>query len=749
MNPTPTNPIALVDPETNELVGLDNPAQLPNLMNLGYRPASPAELQAHALKQQYDTFGQAATAFGEGAIDTLAPVIAPALERALGVSSQDQRYRAQFHPLAHGAGQALGAVGGAALGVGVPGIAARLGAGTAARLGGGILASAAGSALEGAIYSASDVANRAVLQDPGLTAESAAREVGMTTLLSGGLGALGGLGKKFALDHADQWSEDLKDFAADRTLKSLGGIQSDRANLVKRYGEEGYLQIMREISEHPMKPTGPFSTPKTSFDVGDKMQQSAWAAMKAEMDKAGQAGVTVSGDDLLAKFRGVIDEMRPNPWAQSAVNRLGTLPSIEDPAGSGVLGIYAKGIGGKALPLEGVHGLRKQLSDAIGFSRGAVDFDSNLAKGAMFDFRNIASDSIEDALKASGVGSEAWKAANRQYQLGSIVQKVAQRGLNAAEGNNIVSPTELLSGLASGIIGGGEGGPGSVAHALGHGLIGGAATALIRRQGSHVLAWAGLRASRALDALSSGVESQVGQAVERAFSGAAGIGSVKAADHIFTPENYSDRAKQINQRLANPDNFSLADPVLDTYLRPVMDEMRTRVQSAVTLLGAGLPKYDTTGPLDPEYQPSGTELAKLNRTSEVIHDPISVLAHIADGTILPDHVAALDAVWPAHAQAIRMKALEQLATEMAAGRPIPPRLRYGLSILLGQDLGRSTSGQAIAAVQAAYAARSPQQGGPPPPGSRAEKRVRNVETKMGDRMATSTDSAMAHLSRQS
>lgn len=751
MNPTPANPITLIDPETRQLMGLDDPSQLPNLLNMGYRPASPQEVQAHALKQQYDTLGETAGAFGEGALSTLVPVIGPALERALGVSSQDQALRAQFHPIARGAGQIGGAIGGAALGVGAPALFAKVGAGAAAGLGGGILGSAVGGALEAGLYSASDVANRAVLQDPGLTAESALREIGMSAALGGGLGALGGVAKSFVKDHAEQWSGDLKDFAADRTLKSLGGIQSDRALLVKKYGEEGYLQMMREISEHPMKPIGPFSTPKSSFDIGGKMQDDAWTVMKGEMAKAGEAGVGVSGDDMLAKFQGVVDGMKSNPWAQSAVNKMGVLPSAENPAGDGVLGLYAKGLSGKMASVEDVHALRKQISDAIGFSRGAVDFDSNLTKGAMYDFRNVMSDSIEDALDKSGVGSTAWKAANRQYQLGSTVQKLAQRGINRAEGNNILSPTELLTGLASGVIGGGEGGEGGsgLAGALGSGLIGSAATALIRRQGSHVMAWAGVRASRALESMAAGIEDQVGTAVDRAFTGATGIGAAKAADYLFTPENYQERAAKINQRVADPNTVGLADPVLDTFLTPVMDQIRARVHSAAATLGSGFPKYDTTGPLDPVYQPSNSELAKLNRASEVAHDPMAVLAHLSDGTILPDHVATMDAVWPSHGQLIRQKVMDRLATQIASGKPIPPSLRYGLSLLLGQDLGRSTSGPAIAAAQTAYANRAPPQNAPPPPGSRASNRIRNVQTKLGSRLATSNDAAIEHLTRPS
>ncbi|HEX9052186.1 MAG TPA: hypothetical protein VF841_16780 [Anaeromyxobacter sp.] len=734
-----SGPITLVDPETRRLVGLDDPSQLPDLMDLGYRPAAPDEVALARLKAHYENFGQTAAAFGEGAADTLLPVIAPALEQALGVSAQDQQYRAMFHPLARGAGALTGAIGGAALGVGAPGLIGKAGTVVSRALGTGVLGAAASGALEGGLYSASDVANRAVLGDPGLTAEVAMRQVGLGTLIGGGLGALGGYARKFAADHAEQWSGDLRDFAADRTMKSLGGIQSDRADLVKRYGEAGYLQMMREIGESSYKPVGPFTTPQVSHGIGGTMMDDAWTAMKSEMAKAGQAGTTVSGDELLGRLRGIVGELDGNPWAASAVSKM-----------EAVVDRYSRGLAGKALSVEDVHALRKEVSDAIGFSRGAVDFDSNLTKGAMHDFRNAMSDSIEDALQRSSVGSEAWKAANRQYQLGAIVQKLAQRGINRAEGNNIVSPTELLTGLASGVLGGGaeaaqgEGG-GLLGRALGQGLIGTAATALVRRQGSHVLAWLGVRGASALEKLATGVESEVGDAVERAFAGAGGFAAAKTAD-LFTPENFSERSAEINQFAADPQKAlaALSDPTLDRFIAPVMDQVRGRVAGAVATLSGRIPRYDVTGPLDPVYQPSRSELSALNRTAEIARDPMAVLAHLGEGSLTPDHVQALDAIWPAYGQLIRMKALERVGHALSKHETVSPRLRAGLGVLLGWDLTRSTTGQAIAAAQASYSRQqsAPTQGNPSP---QQGPRTRDVQTRIARRFATSTQAARENL----
>lgn len=732
------NQIALVDPETQRLVGLDDPAQLPGLVNLGYRPASPEEVQAHALRQHYETLGQTAGAFGEGAIDTLLPVVAPALERALGVSAEDQRLRAQFHPVARGAGMVGAGILGAATGVGAPGAFAKLGAGAAGAVGGGVLGTALGEATQGLLYSASDVANRAVMQDPGLTAEAALREVGTTTAIAGGLGALGGLARRFAADHADQWSRDLQDFAADRVLKTYGGIQSNRKSLVARFGEAGYLERMKEIAHDPLLRPGPFDTSATLFDKSTKALDEAWGSMQAELQKAGTAGATVSGDALLQKFRAVVSQADSNPFVpKSAVARLDDM-----------LDKYSTGYAGKDLPVEGVHALRKQLSDVMRMSGPGgprvLDFDGNIALGSMHEWRDAMSDAIEGALDESGTGSAAWTAANRRFHVAKIAQNLAQTGISRAQGNNAVSLTELLTGGAAALAGGAGEEGGALSHVLGRGLLGTAASALVRRQGANALFWIGDRASKALGALHAGVDTEITQAIDRAFAGAAGAISVRAAQ-AFTPANFADRSAEVNRRLADA-SPQVSDPVLDSFALPVMDQMRQRVQAAASTMGAAIPKYDQTGPLDPAYQPSATELARLNRVAEVAADPLAVLARLADGTLTADHVQALDAVWPAYAAAIRVRALGRVATGMAKRETFDNRLRSGLAVLVGQDLGRSTSPAAIAAAQSAYAARAPNPQGPPPPGSQAEgRRVRNVETKLSRRTATSTDAAISHL----
>lgn len=734
------NQIPLVDPETQRLVGLDDPAQLPGLVNLGYRPASPEEVQAHVLRQHYETLGQTAGAFGEGALDTLLPIVGPSLERALGVSAEDQRLRAQFHPVARGAGMVVAGLAGAATGVGAPGAFAKVGTGVAGLAGRGLLGTALGEAAQGFLYSASDVANRAVLQDPGLTAEAALREVGTTTAIAGGLGALGGLARRFVADHADQWSKDLQDFAADRVLKTYGGIQNNRKSLVARYGEAGYLERMKEIAHDPVLRPGPFDTSATLFDKSTKALDEAWASMQAELQKAGTAGAAVSGDELLQKFRAVVDQAGSNPFVpKSALARLDDM-----------LEKYSTGYAGKDLPVEGVHALRKQLSDVMRMSGPGgprvLDFDGNIALGSMHEWRDAMSDAIEEALDKSGTGSEAWTAANRRFHVAKIAQNLAQAGISRAQGNNAASLTELLTGGAAALAGG-EGGEGALAHALGRGLIGTAAAALVRRQGANALFWIGDRASKALESLHAGVDAEVTRAVDQAFAGTAGAISVRAAQ-AFTPANFSERSAEINRRLAEP-GPQVGDPVLDSFALPVMDQMRARVQSATSALGSAIPKYDQTGPLDPAYQPSATELARLNRVAEAAADPLAVLARLADGTLTADHVQTLDAVWPAYAAAIRLKALGRVASGMAKKEVFGNRMRSGLAMLIGQDLGRSTSPAAIAAAQAAYAARAPNPQAPPPPGSRAERRVRNVETKLSSRAATSTDAAIAHLQRPS
>jgi hypothetical protein len=96
------------DPRGN-LVSL--PAEkLPNaVQQFKYRPASDQETEHYFKQKEFDTTGQKAAAFVEGALDAGTFGIAPLIETGTGLTTdEDINYRREFHPYIRGAGSILG-----------------------------------------------------------------------------------------------------------------------------------------------------------------------------------------------------------------------------------------------------------------------------------------------------------------------------------------------------------------------------------------------------------------------------------------------------------------------------------------------------------------------------------------------------------------------------------------------------------------------------------------------------------------
>lgn len=162
----------------------------------------PAAFVAEQRAEKYGTVGQQALTAVEGAAEGFLGPLAPGIERGLGVNPKDIRERKEENPITHGVAEAAGlgvglftGTGEAAL-LGKAGSAAVKGAGLAAEAGKAVsLANRIGSAVvreavENAVYEAGSEVSKLILQDPDVSAETAAANIGLAAVLGGGGGGL-------------------------------------------------------------------------------------------------------------------------------------------------------------------------------------------------------------------------------------------------------------------------------------------------------------------------------------------------------------------------------------------------------------------------------------------------------------------------------------------------------------------------------------------------------------------------------
>lgn len=153
----------------------------------------------------------------------------------------------------------------------------------------------------------------------------------------------------------------------------------------------------------------------------------------------------------------------------------------------------------------------------------------------------------------------------------------------------------------------------------------------------------------------------------------------------------ADPNAMVDRLASNTGNLTSVAPGVAGALARTAD----RAVQYLAQAGAKPPK---AGPLAPEWDANEEEIHTYNQKVEVVHEPMAVLKHAAAGTLVPDQLDALRAVYPTLARQMADMALEKIT---AAPKGIPYRARLMLGMLSGIDPDGTMGQAAIAANQAA------------------------------------------------
>lgn len=723
------------------------------------------------LQAKHGGLGGELGAAAEGAAQTLTFGQSTELERRLGIKGRDIAGRAKANPTASTVGGIAGAVipslltlgaaapeEAAALGLGkglaevsVPSLISSAGEGvgglvksllpkatsTLGKLGVKGAAGLAQGATEGGLYGAGHVAHEAGLGDPNLTAQSAIEEIGLSGLLGGGLGgglhvaggALGELGGKIkASDLGAKLSSWLEDFEGERGIKAAGGIQSDITQATKRMSKEELLKISREGRDLGI--LDKFTTPATALEKSKGAMDAAGEKMGAILDEADASGARPKSmvEIVDRAKKEVIDEMAKSPFQEGAAKKL-----------ANVLGQYESKFADEgSLSFKALHQVRKEVSDELYGLKGVMDPDANYYKMALHQVRTAISDELSKGLDKAGLGSRAWKAANREYQVGATLSKFAEKGMARSHGNNLIPVTSLISGLA-----------GAAMHGLPGGALLGAGAYAAKRYGSSVLGAAARTARNMLDKEGAvGLAAKTVKAIEaeqtvggskiaqeaaqqapetvaalshlekanqtvqdrisaatRAIltntpRAAKSAGAVALAKRDSSPE---ERAEHVTQLAQNPqmmlERLNQTTDGLHEHA-PQTAQAATVAQSrAVAFLASKAPPANKPGPLADKPEMNQAQKWQFNRYYDAVDKPTIILEHARTGQLTPLDVEAVKTVYPELYGQMQKTAMEQLATLKT---PLPYKNRFMLSMLLGQDLDGTGTQAVIASNQAIY-----------------------------------------------
>ena len=176
-----------------------------------------------------------------------------------------------------------------------------------------------------------------------------------------------------------------------------------------------------------------------------------------------------------------------------------------------------------------------------------------------------------------------------------------------------------------------------------------------------------------------------------------------AAHSAVTAEKMVEQMERVHQLATNPDmaqqhiGHQTAD--VAQHAPSTAQAMSTAGARAISYLHAQFPAPQKAGPLAPATKPNQQDVWRYNITTEVLHQPSSILKHAMDGTVLPIHVAALQNVFPERLAQIQSALTAELA---AAKEPIPYARRMGISQILGTSVDGTSTPAAVMANQAIY-----------------------------------------------
>lgn len=133
---------------------------------------------------------------------------------------------------------------------------------------------------------------------------------------------------------------------------------------------------------------------------------------------------------------------------------------------------------------------------------------------------------------------------------------------------------------------------------------------------------------------------------------------------------------------------------ISKMVEPIQAAPKTTMALAGTVsrmadfLASKVPPTGKLGPLNPERTPSRDEISKFNHYARTVDNPLSVLPHVRNGTLLPQHVEALQSIYPDLYGQMRQEMMGKIS-EFVSKRPvtdIPYKMRIGLSKFMGENL---------------------------------------------------------------
>lgn len=175
-------------------------------------------------------------------------------------------------------------------------------------------------------------------------------------------------------------------------------------------------------------------------------------------------------------------------------------------------------------------------------------------------------------------------------------------------------------------------------------------------------------------------------------------------------EQLNDRVKELS---ANQNEMFKVGGDLGHYLPNHASALSETAMNAVNMINKFRPQNTKKLPLDADHPPSPMQKQAFNRALTVAQQPLMVMKHIKDGTLLPQDVEAVKTLYPKFYEKMSQQLVDEMTNHLADKKIVPYKLRQSMSLFLGQPLDSNLTPANIMAAQAVFM----KQKMPAPPGA--------------------------------
>lgn len=176
------------------------------------------------------------------------------------------------------------------------------------------------------------------------------------------------------------------------------------------------------------------------------------------------------------------------------------------------------------------------------------------------------------------------------------------------------------------------------------------------------------------------------------------LGAKKSED-IAPEDALRDALKgHLDEMQKSPEKMLEVGGDLGHYMPEHATELAAMLTTATEYLSSLKPKPVQMAPLDEPIPADRAATASYDRQIDIAEQPLLVMQHVKDGTLLPQDVKTIETIYPGLYQSMKEKAGEALINAKAKGTEIPYSQKQTMSMLLGEPLDSTLTPQSMQAI---------------------------------------------------